>query len=141
MFSDELIEKICTAKRRTYISQRGGHYLGCDVARMDRDEFTYEIFDKINSKMLVHIENIVTKNIPIPQSVRKIIALNEQYKETIPIDLQPFIGQLSIIRSSLEKHINNTKFSIDCLKTIKELSQISDGLNDWMGRLKYTMNK
>jgi len=76
-FSDELIREICTGKRRERIKP-GKYYLGCDVARMDRDEFTYEIGEKIKDKM-IHVESIVTKNVPLPVSTRRIIALNEEY--------------------------------------------------------------
>ena len=77
-FTDELIKKICILKRRPTILKDRDYYLGCDVARMDRDEFTFEILDRIGDK-LEHVENIQTLNVPIPESTRKIIALNEQY--------------------------------------------------------------
>lgn len=75
---DELIRKVCVGKRPKSINKKGKHYLGCDVARMDRDEFTYEIIDK-QKDILIHVESIITKNIPIPESTRRIIRLNENY--------------------------------------------------------------
>ena len=87
-FSDELIRRCCIGKRGTYIGYKeleypspmtkGNYYLGCDVARMDRDEFTFEIIMENNGKYF-HVENITTKNIPIPESTRRIIELNEKY--------------------------------------------------------------
>lgn len=77
-FSDDLIKNICKGQRRPSVIP-GEYFIGCDVARMDRDEFTYEIIDRTNRDKLIHIENIVTKNIPIPVSTRKIISLNLQY--------------------------------------------------------------
>lgn len=79
LFPQVLIDKVCTAKRRPVIRSEGRHYLGCDVARMDRDEFTYEIFDKLDSDKIVHVENIVTRNIPLTESARRIVYLNDKY--------------------------------------------------------------
>lgn len=76
---DELIKKICVLKRRKQIIKGRDYYYGCDVARMDRDEFSHEIIDKIKQNNLEHVENIVTRNKPIPESTRKIIELNLQY--------------------------------------------------------------
>lgn len=77
-FPDDLIKKICIGKRPTEKVRVGNNYIGCDVARMDRDEFTFEIVN-LHRNRLIHTESIVTKNIPIPESARRIIELNEQY--------------------------------------------------------------
>lgn len=81
-FPDDLIRECCSLKRRQTIA-KGSYYIGCDVARMDRDEFTFEIVDDMsiskNNIRMEQVENIVTKNIPIPESTRKIISLNTQY--------------------------------------------------------------
>jgi len=77
-FPDELIAKCCVAKRRTSIIKNRTYYLGCDVARMDRDEFTIEIVE-MNDEYLTHVENIMIKDTPIPESTRRIIQLNTQY--------------------------------------------------------------
>lgn len=77
-FSDELISQCCVLKRRKEILKGRKYYLGCDVARMDRDEFTYEIFEKREDR-LIHVESIITKNIPLTDSSKRIIALNRQY--------------------------------------------------------------
>jgi len=75
-FSAALIKQVCKLKRRH--KRQGKCYLGCDVARMDRDEFTYEIIERKGDKA-EHIESIVTTNVPIPESTRKIIELNTIY--------------------------------------------------------------
>jgi len=77
-FSDELIRETCRLKRRKEI-QKGEYYLGCDVARMDRDEFSYEIIDYKNEDNLEHVESIVTKNVPLTKSAGRIMNLNAQY--------------------------------------------------------------
>lgn len=78
-FSDELIKNSCIIKRPQTINSKGIYYLGCDVARMDKDEFTYEIVDIRLKNNIKHVENIMTKNIPLPQSARRIIDLNTRY--------------------------------------------------------------
>ena len=77
-FSDELIRRCCVGEREKKMGREFNYYLGCDVARMDRDEFTFEIIKEVNNKYF-HVENITTKNIPIPESTRRIIQLNEKY--------------------------------------------------------------
>ena len=76
-FSDALIKKVCN--REPSESNPGNYYLGCDVARMDKDEFSFEILKKKENGMLVHVFNKTTKNVPIPESTREIIRLNELY--------------------------------------------------------------
>lgn len=75
-FPDDLIKANCTGKRN--FPPQGTNYIGCDVARMDKDEFTYEIVNK-NNKLITHCESIVTKNIPLPESARRIMELNEKW--------------------------------------------------------------
>ena len=77
-FPDELIKAICKGKRRPFIIP-GRYYYGGDVARRDKDEFTHEIVDIVKDR-LIHVENIMTKNVPIPESCRTIIELNGKYK-------------------------------------------------------------
>ena len=78
-FPETLIMKCCRGKRRERIWGDRDYFIGCDVARMDRDEFTFEIIDGTNIKNVVQVENYFTKNIPIPASTRKIIDYNKQY--------------------------------------------------------------
>jgi len=77
-FPDDLIKKTCVGKRRGSITPGKDYFIGCDVARMDRDEFSFEILDRTEDH-LTHVENIVTKNVPIPASTRRIIELNSKY--------------------------------------------------------------
>ncbi len=79
VFTDDWIKNVCKGKRRETILSEKEYFLGCDVARKDKDEFTYEIFDRTNRQNIIQVENIITRNVPIPQSARRIIALNEQY--------------------------------------------------------------
>ena len=76
VFSDEWMKKVCILSRG---SAGDSCFLGVDVARKDKDEFTYEILSKNKYGQLKQIDNIVTKGVPIPESARRIIELNKQY--------------------------------------------------------------
>lgn len=75
---DDLIKECCVLKRKEAIKGHN-YYYGCDVARKDRDEFVHGIGDKISRDYIEQVENITTKDIPIPENVRKIIDLNKSY--------------------------------------------------------------
>ena len=79
VFSDKLIKKCCVLKRRERILPGRTYFLGCDVARKDKDEFTFEIIDRTNRESLEHVENILTRNVPIPESAKRIVNLNSLY--------------------------------------------------------------
>ncbi len=79
VFSDEIIKKCNVLKRRETILKERTYFLGCDVARKDKDEFTFEIIDRTNKESLEHVENILTKNVSIPESAKRIVNLNSQY--------------------------------------------------------------
>lgn len=81
VFSDDLIRATCIAEpiKMGEIRHRGQYYIGCDVARGDKDQFTYEIGRKVNNKLLVHVENIATTDVPLPTSAQRIIDLDQRY--------------------------------------------------------------
>ena len=81
-FDPKTVEESCIEKRPETIGKKGTYFLGCDVARKGIDKFTYEIFNRAGSSgnyKLNQVENIWTTNIPIPESVRRIIELNIKY--------------------------------------------------------------
>ena len=78
-FDEDLIRKCCILKRRMGIIKERKYYLGCDVARMDLAEFTFEIVEMVNKNKIIHVESIVTRDVPIHEFTRNIIALNLQY--------------------------------------------------------------
>ena len=78
-FPDKLIREVCCLKRRPAIVRGGVYYLGCDVARMDRDEFTYEVILKLSDSNSQHVESIVTKGVALTESARRIMELNKLY--------------------------------------------------------------
>lgn len=77
-FPDDLIRRICIGKPVAPEPQ-AKYYLGCDVARMDRDEFSFEILKLSYRAKLIHVYSKTTKNVPIPESAREIIRLNTIY--------------------------------------------------------------
>lgn len=76
VFPDDLLKKACILKRRKSRLPNRTYYYGCDVARRDKDEFTHEILDATYKDNIQQTENIVTKNIPIPENTRRAINLN-----------------------------------------------------------------
>jgi len=62
----------------THQSYSGEHYLGVDVARMGKDQTTFEVLEKIDKK-LYQRENIVMKKLLTTDTTRKIIELNRLY--------------------------------------------------------------
>ena len=78
-FSDELINKSCTEKRRETIVQNRTYYMGCDIARMGEDEGTFEIIDRESENKLIHVENIITKKKLTNETEDNIWMLNKKY--------------------------------------------------------------
>ena len=77
-FPENLIVSSCILKRRKHVIPDRKYFYGADVARREKDEFTHEIVERYGDN-LFHVENIFTKNVPIPASVRRIIELNKKY--------------------------------------------------------------
>jgi hypothetical protein len=86
LFPDPLIKGAQTLRHLTPISSpnnytpnKGGeHHLGVDVARMGKDETTFEVVEVIDKK-LYQRENIVLRKILTTDTTRKIIELNKIY--------------------------------------------------------------
>lgn len=77
-FSDELIQKCCSAQRKPFVKDKE-YYLGCDIARMGEDAGTFEILDKIDKDNIVHVENIVTRKKLTTETEDKIVELDRKY--------------------------------------------------------------
>lgn len=80
-FDPKIVEELCVEEREKNFIQ-GDYYIGCDVARKGVDKFTYEIGRRIGSRgkyKIKQVENLWTRDVPIPTSARKIISLNERY--------------------------------------------------------------
>jgi len=79
VFDDELIQKSMKAKRPDRILHSNNYYLGVDIARMGDDETTFEIIDRTNKEILMHVENQITKRTLLTQTFDRIIELNRIY--------------------------------------------------------------
>jgi hypothetical protein len=77
LFSEELINKRCSLKRRKVINTKT--YLGVDVAGLGKDECTYEVLDKINNNEIIHRESIIEKRNLTTDTARRILILNKEY--------------------------------------------------------------
>jgi len=85
-FPDNLIIECMRRKREHIIDKRNRYFLGVDLARMGRDESTFEIIE-LKGEQLIHIENQVTKRTLLSQSTKHVIDLNKIYNfEKIFID-------------------------------------------------------
>lgn len=89
VFSDELIKKCCTLKRRSGIERTYKYYMGIDLARMGEDESSFEILKKIDRDTIVQVENIFTRKTLTTETFQRIIDLEKIYpfgRESIGID-------------------------------------------------------
>lgn len=84
LFPDKLIKDCMMAERDGAVYSN--HYMGVDVARMGGDECTFEIGRKWEDK-IIHMENYVTENIMIPDTINKVLEFDKKYNfEKIFID-------------------------------------------------------
>lgn len=77
-FPDELVLKAMTAKRPNQIVKSQNYYLGVDIARMGKDESTFEIVQK-RGERLVQVENQITTKTKLNETTRHILELNKIY--------------------------------------------------------------
>lgn len=78
VYSDEWIKDVCTLKRRKEF-RKGRYYGGSDIAGLGKDETTYEIFDKLKSDNIEHVENIIHKKNLTVDTSKFIINLNNTF--------------------------------------------------------------
>lgn len=79
-FSDELIRKCMTQKRRPIFARNRTYFLGVDIARMGDDESTFEIIDRTSKDMLFHVDSIITTKTKLNETADKIIELDKRYQ-------------------------------------------------------------
>lgn len=83
VFPDKLIKDHMTLERPP-LSLPSAFYgdfsMGVDIARMGGDECTFEIF-KRNDDVFYQVENYVTQNILIPQTIQRVKDFNLTYKD------------------------------------------------------------
>lgn len=79
LFSDSLIKECMQLEREQ--GSRGFFFMGVDVARMGGDECTFEI-GRLSNENIYQVENYVTENILIPDTINKILEFDKQYNFT-----------------------------------------------------------
>ena len=76
VFSDELIKSVQVMDRGA--GEIGIKYMGCDIAHMGGDECVFSI-GRTSGDTIYHMENYVTENILIPDTISKIQELDKAY--------------------------------------------------------------
>lgn len=79
-FNDDLIDKICTIKRREKLIKQRSYFLGSDIARLGGDESTFQILDGTDAEKIEQVESIVKKHLLITKNAEEIIGLEKIYK-------------------------------------------------------------
>lgn len=78
-FPDELIKKCMTAQRPQTIEQDPNYFLGVDIARLGKDESTFEIFKRIDKNNIIQIDNQITTKTLLSTTASHIIELDKKY--------------------------------------------------------------
>jgi hypothetical protein len=142
-FSDEIILKVMTGKRRSKIYNGLSYYLGVDLARMGDDQSTFEIVELTRDKKLIHIENQTTERTLLSQSTKHILELNRLYNfQKIFID-EEGIG-VGVYDHLLDKEdtkrkiipINNSKRVLDSKDKNKTRLLKEDLYNNLLGLME-----
>lgn len=78
-FTDKLIRKCQTLKRRDEVLKGRKYFLGVDVGGMGGDASTFEIIDATNTDKLYHIEHDQIERVYTTDTTRKIINYDKEY--------------------------------------------------------------
>lgn len=117
-FPDWLIERACTITEREQFRPNRHYFLGVDIARLGKDETTFEVI-RYTEEELYHVENVVTTQRTLKQTTDQIIYMNEKYNfKKIFID-EAGVGAgvfENLMETKLKNKvipINNAKKSLD----------------------------
>lgn len=78
-FSDDLINRVCVLKRRTYHARDRNYSLGVDIARMGDDPTAYAVLDATNKEQVEQVEAIILRKQLTTQTEQRIIAMDRTY--------------------------------------------------------------
>jgi len=78
-FPTELVERCCILGRGNHRALRQ-YFMGVDIARMGKDETTFEIIDGTNKTDMTQTESIVKTSVPTNETEDIIKLLNEKYE-------------------------------------------------------------
>jgi len=110
LFSDEWIKKVCIMEKPDVINRKCRHYMGVDIARLGKDEGTFEILRKINKDKFEHVENLITKKKLTTETEEKIIELEKIYSfKEIGIDAGAGTLGVSVLDHLLNNHFTKKK--------------------------------
>ena len=93
-FSDELIKKVCILERPK-IKPKENNFIGCDIARMGRDEIVYSILHRYKRDNIQQVENIIKRRQYTTETERDIKQLNIAWKP-IKIGIDAGSGSLGV---------------------------------------------
>ena len=129
-FSDEVIDRTCTLTKPEVISIHHQFFLGCDIARMGGDMGTWEVIQKTQNDILLHVENFTKTKIPTTFTFDKILEMHKLYNfKKIGIDAGAGslgVGVLDFLlrESSIKRRVvalNNKQIVLDDDKKRKRM--------------------
>jgi len=123
-FPDELIKRCMTRRRTKEISEFKNYFLGVDIARMGKDESTFEIIELTEDQRIVHIDNQITTRTYLNETTKHILALDKIYNfkrvylddEGIGVGVYDHLLEQDNIKRKIVP-INNSKRVLDADKT------------------------
>jgi hypothetical protein len=145
-FSNGLIKKSCTLKRRKSLSPMRDYFLGVDIARLGKDTSTFEILERDDNDKLFHVENIVQRQNLTTETTRKIISLDQDW-DFIKVYIDSAGVGAGVLDQLLEEDdikrkvvsIENARKSIDNKNTAKKTILKNDLYNNLLRMME--MNK
>lgn len=78
-FPTDLINKCCVLGKETKLALRK-YFMGVDIARMGKDETTFEIFDGTNKSDIIQVDSIIKTEIPTNKTEDIIKNLSQSYE-------------------------------------------------------------
>jgi len=119
-FPDQLIKECMKRKRPEKINKNENYFLGVDLARMGKDETTFEIGFLAENKRIIQVENLITRRTRLNESAKMILELDKIYNfrkiyiddEGIGVGVYDFLLENEQVRRKLTA-INNSKRVLD----------------------------
>lgn len=130
VYSDEIIKTICILEERKIFNPEKRYYLGVDIARMGKDESTFETLDGTSREAIEHVENIMTRKTFLTETEDRILALDRKYiygRKSIGLDdagLGAGVHDALLRNTQVKRKIvglSNAKRSIDAEEGKKKL--------------------
>lgn len=78
-FPGDLVEELCSLKEEQHVSSKYRYAMGIDIAGPGKDDTTLEIFNITDKKRVIHVKNIIRKEIHHKDLMEEIRALKKEY--------------------------------------------------------------